>query len=91
MANDAESLPVEDGQFDDAPEETRHVASTDNAPVVDPRQGHNFIDEEQLLEWSEESDEEEDEFEVEEDDIEAGAYETLRAEDEDWENAERGV
>ena len=44
-----------------------------------------------VAEADEESDEEEDEFEVEEDDMEAGAYETLRAEDEDWENAERGV
>lgn len=83
--------PIEVGQFDDAPEETAHIVPTDGLSVVDPRQGHNFIDEEQLLEWSEESDEEEDEFEVEEDDMEASAYETLRAEDEDWENAERGV
>ena len=80
---------VEDGQFDDAPDDP-------TAPVtVDPRQGHNFIDDDALLEWSSDSSEDEgsepDEFEQEEDLIEAEAFQTLRAEDEDWEIAERGT
>ncbi|KAI8969622.1 RIO1 family-domain-containing protein [Trametes punicea] len=77
---------VEEGQFDDAPEDTY-------APQMsDPRQGHNFIDDEKLLEWSSESEEDEselDEFGQEEDTLEAEAFQTLRAEDEDWEIAER--
>ncbi|KAI0776571.1 RIO1 family-domain-containing protein [Trametes elegans] len=77
---------VEEGQFDDAPEDAS-VPETAN-----PRQGHNFIDDETLLEWSSESAEgesEPDEFEQEEDTLEAEAFQTLRAEDEDWEIAER--
>ena len=80
---------TEDGQFDDAPEDFT------SPPDVDPRQGHNFIDDEALLEWSSESSDdaesEPDEFEQEEDLIEAEAFQTLRAEDEDWEIAERGA
>ncbi|KAI0754994.1 RIO1 family-domain-containing protein [Daedaleopsis nitida] len=80
---------IEEGQFDDAPGD--HPESTAAAP--DPRQGHNFIDDERLLEWSSDSSEEEesepDEFEQEQDIIEAEAFQTLRAEDEDWEIAER--
>ncbi|KAI9058388.1 RIO1-domain-containing protein [Trametes sanguinea] len=78
---------VEDGQFDDAPEDAS--VSPQN---TDPRQGHNFIDDDKLLEWSSESEDEEsepDEFEQEEDILEAEAFQTLRAEDEDWEIAER--
>ena len=41
---------VEAGQFDDAPGD--EPAPT---PVTDPRQGHTFIDDERLLEWSSES------------------------------------
>ena len=59
----------------------------------DPRAGHAFIDDEELLAWSSESDEDEpeDEFDAEEDELEAAAFEDLRAEDEDWEIAERGM
>ncbi|RPD62390.1 RIO1-domain-containing protein [Lentinus tigrinus ALCF2SS1-7] len=78
---------TEEGQFDDAPDD--HTAPT----PADPRQGHNYIDDEGLLEWSSESSEDEesepDEFEEEEDTLEAEAFQTLRAEDEDWEIAER--
>ncbi|TFK91136.1 RIO1-domain-containing protein [Polyporus arcularius HHB13444] len=76
---------AEDGQFDDAPVDP-------SAPVTtNPRQGHTYIDDEGLLEWSSESEGEEsdpDEFEQEEDDLEVEAFQTLRAEDEDWEIAE---
>ncbi|EKM51857.1 uncharacterized protein PHACADRAFT_102400 [Phanerochaete carnosa HHB-10118-sp] len=87
--------PTEEGQFDDAPEDT-----TVSAPV-DPVDGraqtaHRFIDEEDkdeehLLEWpsSSEDEGEPDEFEDEEDALEHAAFEELRAEDEDWEIAER--
>ncbi|KAJ8501914.1 hypothetical protein ONZ51_g324 [Trametes cubensis] len=77
---------IEEGQFDDAPEDTSLPQT------ADPRQGHNFIDDEKLLEWSSESEEDEsepDEFEQEEDTLEAEAFQELRAEDEDWEIAER--
>ena len=77
---------AEDGQYDDAPD--------DHSAPTDPRQGHNYIDDEGLLEWSSESSEEDesepDEFEQEEDTLEVEAFQTLRAEDEDWEIAERG-
>ncbi|KAH9854713.1 RIO1 family-domain-containing protein [Lenzites betulinus] len=78
--------PVEEGQFDDAPGDI-----TVPQPA-DPREGHTFIDDEQILEWSSGSSGEEsepDEFELEEDTLEAEAFQTLRAEDEDWEVAER--
>ena len=91
MAIGAESLSVEDGQFDDAPE----GAPVADPPVAaaDPRAGHAFIDDEELLAWYSESDEDEpeDEFDAEEDELEAAAFEDLRAEDEDWEIAERGM
>lgn len=87
----AVELPVADGQFDDAPEDQSPVPPLDTVNAADPREGHHYIDEE-LLEWSEDSEEgEEDEHELEEDDLEAAAYETLRAEDEDWERTERGM
>lgn len=82
MSNDTPS--VEDGQFDDALEVSQVP------PQLNPREGHNFIDEENLLEWSSES-EGEDEFDIDEDEMEYAAYQTLRAEDEDWEVAERGA
>ncbi|KAK7681528.1 hypothetical protein QCA50_015260 [Cerrena zonata] len=82
--------PIEDGQFDDAPEDQVPPQTPNPAPQVDLREGHTYIDDENILEWSEESsDEEEDAFDVEEDQMEAEAFETLRAEDEDWEIAER--
>ncbi|KAH9922804.1 RIO1-domain-containing protein [Epithele typhae] len=77
---------IEDGQFDDVPESP----PTSSAP--DPRQGHRFIDDEALLEWASESEEEDsepDEFEYDEDALEAEVFQELRAEDEDWEIAER--
>ncbi|KAI0087876.1 RIO1 family-domain-containing protein [Irpex rosettiformis] len=83
---------IEDGQFDDAVEDLQQVSNTsESTQVTDPRAGHNYIDEEGLLEWSS-SDSEEDEpddFDAEEDEIEAAAFNGLRAEDEDWEVAER--
>ena len=82
---------IEDGQFDDAPEDT---VETPNAAsqVVNLREEHNYIDDENILEWSEDSsDEEEDTFDLEEDQMEAEAFESLRAEAEDWEIAERGM
>ena len=82
MANDVQQ--IEDGQFDDAPEVGQSIAP------FNPREGHNFIDEANILEWSDES-EEEDEVDLDEDEMEYAAYENLRAEDEDWEAAERGT
>lgn len=91
MPSRTEVIPQEAGeagQFDDAPEDG-------SVPQpADPRQGHNFIDDEALLAWSSESsdeDSEPDEFEEEQDTLEAEAFQTLRAEDEDWEIAERGT
>ena len=80
----------EEGQFDDAPNDPA------GPPALDPREGHTFIDDdEELLAWSSDSSEDEesepDEFEQEEDILEAEAFQTLRAEDEDWEIAERGT
>lgn len=70
---------IEDGQFDDAPEDL----PIEQAP--DPRTGFNHIDEpEAVLDWSDELSEE-DEDDLEEDDADFD-----RAEDEDWEITERG-
>lgn len=82
---------IEEGQFDDAPEDT-----TISGPIDARAQAiHRFIDddEQELLEWSSDStsEDEQDEFELEEDEMEAAAFENLRAEDEDWEIAERGA
>lgn len=69
---------IEDGQFDDAPEDL----PIEQAP--DPRTGFNHIDEpEAVLDWSDELSEE-DEDDLEEDDADFD-----RAEDEDWEITER--
>ncbi|CAL1712588.1 unnamed protein product [Somion occarium] len=76
---------IEDGQFDDAPDNGAPIVT----PQTDPRENHRYIDDENILEWSSESSGEEDEFDAQEDYMEAEAFETLRAEDEDWENAER--
>lgn len=84
--------PIEDGQFDDALENTSQTLNPTPQAQVNLREGHTYVDDENILEWSEESsDEEEDAFDMEEDQMEAEAFETLRAEDEDWEIAERGV
>ncbi|KAH9947589.1 RIO1-domain-containing protein [Amylocystis lapponica] len=80
---------IEDGQFDDAPEA---IGASVSVPSRDPREGHTFIDEEGLLAWSSQSDDgadDQDAFDAEEDAQEAAAFHTLRAEDEDWEIAER--
>lgn len=52
---------------------------------TDSRQDGHFIDDETLLEWSEESGEEQDDEEIEEE------YDDNRVEDEDWEVAEGGM
>ena len=62
------------GQFDDALED---------AGQPDPRQGGHYIDDVQLLEWSEPSEDEDDE-------LSGDDFEGDRVEDEDWEIAERG-
>ena len=83
-------IPTEDGQFDDAPEDVTTLEPVDARAQVT----HPLIDEEELLEWSSDSTEdgdEPDEFENEEDELESAAFEDLRAEDEDWEIAERGM
>jgi len=57
-----------------------------HASLVDTRQGGHFIDDEALLEWSEES--------ADEDEIDDGiddGYDDNRAEDEDWGIAEGGM
>jgi RIO kinase 1 len=88
MSTIQDNVTIEEGQFDDAPED-----ATPPTPVdVRAEAGHRFIDEENALEWSSDSDEDElDEFDAEEDDMEAAAFDQLRAEDEDWEIAERGA
>ncbi|KAJ3553838.1 hypothetical protein NM688_g3405 [Phlebia brevispora] len=86
MPSIIDDSPVEEGQFDDAPEEA--TSAPQNPP--DSRSGHRYIDEQEWLSSdSDEDDSELDEFEVEEDEMEAAAFESLRAEDEDWEIAER--
>ena len=88
-----EDIPVEQGQFDDAPEEGMAVSTANELPPQrDPRSGHAYIDEPSLLGWSSDSSEESepDEFDAEEDLMEEAAFHGLRAEDEDWEIAERG-
>lgn len=95
MSTVPDAEPVEDGQFDDAPDDNSGTLSAPAAEPIDYRAqaGHRFIDEENILEWSSESedDDEQDEFEAEDDEMEAAAFEQLRAEDEDWEIAERGA
>lgn len=72
---------IAEGQFDDAPSETTVRAVDDQQ---DPRVGGYFIDDERLLQWSDESSEDDDGDELNEDD-----FEDVRADDEDWEVAER--
>ena len=74
-----DAVAIEEGQFDDALEDVTSPTPVDGRAQA----GLRFIDEENALEWSSESDEDElDEFAVEEDDIEAAAFDQLRAEDE---------
>ncbi|KAG2129462.1 RIO1-domain-containing protein [Suillus clintonianus] len=80
MSAENQSAIVE-GQFDDAPSETAVRAVDDQQ---DPRVGGYFIDDERLLQWSDESSEDDDGDELNEDD-----FEDVRADDEDWEVAER--
>ena len=82
---------IADGQFDDAIEDGQQPTSTsDSAQPADLRAAHHYIDDEEgLLEWSSSSSE--DEFDADEDEAEAAAFDGLRAEDEDWEIAERGT
>lgn len=86
-----DDLPVEDGQFDDAPEE---APAEPAQPATDPRAGHHYIDDEHYVSSDSEDDEDDeelDEFDLEEDALEDAAFDGLRAEDEDWEIAERGT
>ncbi|KAG2028298.1 hypothetical protein BDR03DRAFT_1028827, partial [Suillus americanus] len=80
MSAENQSAIVE-GQFDDAPLETTVRAVHDQQ---DLRVGGYFIDDERLLPWSDESSEYDDGDELNEDD-----FEDVRADDEDWEVAER--
>lgn len=75
----------EDGQFDDAVEE-----NTPQTNVQPDRPAVSYIDEVQLLEWSEPEDEgtyNDDEDE----DLMEDEFDDNRVEDEDWEIAERGA
>ena len=80
---------IEDGQFEDAPEDS--TQSNTVPPViirVDPRANGTFIDDPELLEWSEPEDDgfvDEDEDELYEED-----FEDNRVDDEDWDVTERG-
>ena len=80
MSTDIQT-PLVEGQFEDAPEETQSNSNQN------PRQGATFIDD-PLLQWSEPEDEEELDGLHEESEEE---YNEDRAEDEDWEVAERGL
>ena len=65
------ALDVAPGQFDDALEDDEQY---------DPRQGGYYIDDVQLLEWSEPSEDDDGDYASGDD----------RVEDQDWEIAERG-
>lgn len=94
MSTALEVAPSEEDQFDDALEDGVVIAvNHETIPTPDPRSGHSYIDEANVLEWSSSGSEEEelDEFEAEEDLMEVAAFDGLRAEDEDWEIAERGT
>lgn len=75
---------IEDGQFDDAPEELAGLPSSQQHVQSNVRDGHSYVDE-AVLEWSDESPEEEDTEDEE------GSDEFNRVEDEDWEIAEKGA
>lgn len=69
-------LDIVPGQFNDAVED---------AEQHDPRHGGHYIDDAQLLEWSEPSDDDDI------DQLSGDDFEDDRVEDEDWEIAERGT
>jgi len=69
---------IADGQFDNVQD------NLTDPPAVDPRQGGHFVDDENLLEWSEDSESDD------KDSIDEG-YDDNRVEDEDWEIAEGGM
>lgn len=74
----AETPPdIAPGQFDDAPED---------AEQPDPRQGGHYIDDDQLLAWSNPSEDED----MDMGQLSGDDFEDNRVEDEDWEIAERG-
>ena len=75
--------PPATGQFDDAED------ALGAAPTFDPREGSTFIDEQELLAWSEDDDEEDLESTGNEDALDEDML--LEVDDEDWEIAERGV
>ncbi|VDC04442.1 unnamed protein product [Peniophora sp. CBMAI 1063] len=86
------AVPVEEGQFDDAPEDVQTAAPVPQSATTAPdsRGGHTYIDDDTPLDpkinldWSE--DEEVSEDEDDEEEYEDGL---ARVEDEDWEIAER--
>lgn len=96
---------IDEGQFDDAPDDTQsQVQHQPNPEESHPREGHNYIDEEQahqepeILQWSSDDlddgnhEQEYDAFDEEQDDLESSAFlDSLRPEDEDWEIAEGGA
>jgi hypothetical protein len=96
----AREYHVEDGQFDDAPDDAggpeQPAAATAETVTAAPPTGETrppgeaFIDDPEaaLLAWSEPSD---DENEEEDADEPTSDYDDARVEDEDWEMAERGA
>jgi hypothetical protein len=80
-SNDRQNIA--DDQFDDAKE------TPSDTPPVDPREGGHFVDDETLLEWSEES--AADDNDDDDDDMIDQGYDDNRVEDEDWEIAEGGM
>lgn len=83
--------PFNEGQFDDAEDGEQQGTPAVKQPEVRMTDPHGrakgaYIDEENLLDWS---DPEEDE-EVDEDDLDEAYFEENRVEDEDWDVTERG-
>lgn len=76
---------IEDGQFDDAPEEVSGLLSSQQNFQPNLRDGHSYVDE-AILEWSDESPDDAEDTEDED-----GSDEFNRVEDEDWEIAEKGT
>lgn len=82
MSIDLSELNPALGQFDDADT----PSALEHAKPFDPREGQNFIDEDDVLEWTEDEDGvDEDEDEELWRDSEIGGVD-----DEDWEIADRG-
>ncbi|KAG2356279.1 RIO1 family-domain-containing protein [Suillus spraguei] len=82
MSAENQSVIVE-GQFDDAPSDATVQVVDDQR---NPRIGGYFIDDEHLSLWSDESSEENDN---DKDELNEDDFEDVRADDEDWEVAER--